>query len=190
MEAVFGNEFLLIFMLSNRIQVPRTQRTPTFSSECSRNRDRIFSWPKRENHGNGWLTSTKLQVWIIEFLSEIEKTMTWKILCIKKGFVTYRLSHDCHMILIATLRPRTAASSLGDSVDLLSRTICTTVVVSDWCVTWTSLMFGGFPKHCWYCERRKLIPQRSVVVTIGFYAVWISASSLQKSQFHCPCWCC
>ena len=26
-------------------------------------------------------------------------------------------------------------SSSGDSVDLLSRTVCTTVVVSDWCIT-------------------------------------------------------
>ena len=26
-------------------------------------------------------------------------------------------------------------SSSGDSVDLLSRTICSTVVVSDWCIT-------------------------------------------------------
>ena len=60
-------------------------------------------------------------------------------------------------------------SSLGDSVDLLSRTICTTVVVIDWCITnlahgwWVSVqsIVGQ------YCERKKLIPRRSAVVEIG-----------------------
>ena len=59
-------------------------------------------------------------------------------------------------------------SSSGDSVDLLSRTICTTVVVIDWCITnlahgwWVSVqsIVGQ------YCERKKLIPQRSAVVEI------------------------
>ena len=34
-----------------------------------------------------------------------------------------------------TIRPSCCRSSSGDSVDLLSRTICTTVVVSDWSIT-------------------------------------------------------
>ena len=39
------------------------------------------------------------------------------------------------MILIATFRPHTAGLLSGDIVDLLSRTVCATVVVSDWCIT-------------------------------------------------------
>ena len=45
----------------------------------------------------------------------------------------YRLSHDSRDVSTAH-----CSSSSGDSVDLLSRTICTTVVVSDWCI------IGGF----------------------------------------------
>ena len=64
-------------------------------------------------------------------------------------------------------------SSTGDSVDLLIRTICTTVVVSDWCITnlahgwWISVqsIVGQ------YCERKKLIPQRSAVAEIGWRVV-------------------
>ena len=38
------------------------------------------------------------------------------------------------LILIMMFQPLTAGSSLGDSIDLLSTIICTTVDVSDWCV--------------------------------------------------------
>ena len=31
-----------------------------------------------------------------------------------------------------------------------------------------SWLVGFDPKHCWCCERKKLIPQRSAVVEIGF----------------------
>ena len=64
-------------------------------------------------------------------------------------------------------------SSPGDSFDLLSRTICTTEVVSDWCIT-------NLAQGCWvsvqsivgqYCERKKLIPKRSAVVEIGWHVV-------------------
>lgn len=39
---------------------------PACYSKCSRNEQRIFSWPTRENYGNSWLTSTKPQVWTKE----------------------------------------------------------------------------------------------------------------------------
>ena len=55
----------------------------------------------------------------------------------------------------------------GDSVDLLSRTICTTLMT--WLVYHKprSWLVGFDPKHCchcWYCKRKKLIPQRSAGV--------------------------
>ena len=45
------------------------------------------------------------------------------------------LSHDCHFDIDRDVLTAHCKSSSGDSVDLLSRTICTTVVVSDWCIT-------------------------------------------------------
>ena len=51
-----------------------------------------------------------------------------------KGLV-YRLSHDCHFDVDQDIGTAHYRSSSDDSVDLLSRTICTTVVVSDWCIT-------------------------------------------------------
>ena len=66
------------------------------------------------------------------------------------------------------------------------------LVVSDWCIT--NLAHGRWGSiqriYCWRYLRKKLFPQRSVVVKIGYYAVWSWASTLQESQFHCPCWCC
>ena len=66
------------------------------------------------------------------------------------------------------------------------------LVVSDWCIT--NLAHGRWGSiqsiYCWRYLRKKLFPQRPVVVKIGFYAVWLWASTLQESQFHCPCWCC
>ena len=67
-----------------------------------------------------------------------------------KGLV-YRLSYVCHFIDhgISTAHCNSPPS---DTVDLLSRTMFT-----------TSLIVGGFR----YYQRRKLIPQRSVVLVIG-----------------------
>ena len=47
----------------------------------------------------------------------------------------YRLSHDSRVDIDRDVSTAHCSSSSGDSVDLLSRTICTTVVVSDWCIT-------------------------------------------------------
>ena len=47
----------------------------------------------------------------------------------------YRLSHDCRVEIDRDVSTAHCSSSAGDSVDLLSRTICTTVVVNDWCIT-------------------------------------------------------
>ena len=47
-----------------------------------------------------------------------------------KGLV-YRLSHDCHFDIDPDVLTARCGSSSGVSVDLLSRTICTAVVVSD-----------------------------------------------------------
>ena len=47
------------------------------------------------------------------------------IMCIKS--LVYRLSHDCHYDIDRDVLTAHCRSSSGDSVDLLSRTICTTV---------------------------------------------------------------
>ena len=56
-------------------------------------------------------------------------------MCIE-GFVN-RLSHDCHLDIERGVSTANCRSSSGDKVDLLSRTICSTLVVSSW-------MVGGF----------------------------------------------
>ena len=48
-----------------------------------------------------------------------------------KGFSFYSLSHDCHFDIDHDVSTAHCRSSTGDSVDLLSQTICTTMVVSD-----------------------------------------------------------
>ena len=50
-----------------------------------------------------------------------------------KGLVN-RLSHDFHFDIDCNVSTALCRSSSGNSVDLLSWTICTTVVVSDWCI--------------------------------------------------------
>ena len=58
---------------------------------------------------------------------------------------SHYLDIDCN-ILAAFRR-----SSSGNCVDLLSKSICATIAVSDWCIT--NLVYGlvAFdPKHCWY----------------------------------------
>ena len=65
--------------------------------------------------------------------------MSWKILIIVdnvyKGFSSIVCLTTVTLILIATFRSHTyCRSSSSDGVDLLSRTIYTTVVVSDWCI--------------------------------------------------------
>ena len=58
----------------------------------------------------------------------------------------YRLSHDSRVDIDRDVSTAHCSSSSGDSVDLLSRTICTTVVVNDWCITnltqdwWVSIL--------------------------------------------------
>ena len=59
---------------------------------------------------------------------------------ILKGLV-YRLSHDCHLDIDRDVSTAHCRSSSGDIVDLLSRTICTTLVLSDWV---SRTMVGGF----------------------------------------------
>ena len=59
-------------------------------------------------------------------------------LCKNCGFFKvndYRLSHDSRVDIDRDVSTAHCSSSSGDSVDLLSRTICTTVVVNDWCIT-------------------------------------------------------
>ena len=51
-----------------------------------------------------------------------------------KGLVN-RLSHDFHFDIDCNVSTALCRSSSGNSVDLLSWTICTTVVVSDWYIT-------------------------------------------------------
>jgi len=72
--------------------------------------------------------------------------------CIK-GLV-YRLSHDCNFDIDRDVSTAHCRSSSGDGVDLLSWTIFTTVVVSDWCITnfalgrWVSIQsFVSFITH-------------------------------------------
>ena len=59
-----------------------------------------------------------------------------------KGLV-YLLSHDCHFNIDYGVLAALCRSSSGDSVGLLSQTICTSVVVTD-TDSQTSLMVGGF----------------------------------------------
>ena len=67
--------------------------------------------------------------------------------CIK-GLV-YRVSHNCNFDIDRDVSTAHCRSSLGDGVDLLSRTIFTIVVVSDWCITnlalgrWVSIQRGS-----------------------------------------------
>ena len=51
-----------------------------------------------------------------------------------KGF-NFIVSHDCHFDIDRDISTAHCRSSSGDSVNVLSRTVCTTVVVSDWCIT-------------------------------------------------------
>ena len=97
-----------------------------------------------------------------------------------KGLV-YCSSHDCYFDIDREVSTAACRSSSGDSVDLLSQTICTSLVVSDWCITnlahgwWVSIQSTGtlveFKVLVRYFQRRKLISQRSVVVAIGCYVV-------------------
>ena len=54
-------------------------------------------------------------------------------MCIK-GFVN-RLSHNFHIDIDRDVSTAYRMSSSGDSVDQLSKTICTSMDVSDWCIT-------------------------------------------------------
>ena len=56
------------------------------------------------------------------------------------------LSHDCHFDIDRDVSTAHCRSSSGNNVDLLIRTICTTVVVSD--QEPRSSLVGFDPKHC------------------------------------------
>ena len=65
-----------------------------------------------------------------------------------KGLV-YRLSYVCHFDIDRGISTAHCRSPSSDSVDLLSRTMFTTLVVSDWCITnlahswWVSIRGGN-----------------------------------------------
>ena len=65
-----------------------------------------------------------------------------------KGLV-YLLSHDCHIDIDRDISTAYCRSSSRVSVDLLSRTICTTMVVSDWCITNLA--------HCWWVSIQSIV---------------------------------
>ena len=53
-----------------------------------------------------------------------------------KGFhFIYHSSQDCHTYIDHDAWTAYCRSSSDDSVNLLSRTICTTMLVDDWCIT-------------------------------------------------------
>ena len=57
--------------------------------------------------------------------------------------LVYHLSHNCHFDIDRDVLTAHCRSSSGDSVDLLSRTICTTVLLVIG-VSHSSLIVGGF----------------------------------------------
>ena len=61
-----------------------------------------------------------------------ERYFSSRIMCIK-GFVN-RLSHDCQKDIDCRVSTAYSRSSSGDSVDLLSGTICITLVDKNWCI--------------------------------------------------------
>ena len=81
-----------------------------------------------------------------------------------EGFV-YRLSHDCHLDIDRDISTASCKSSSGNSVVLLSTTICTDMVVSDFVLQRiVGIIRGG---------KFKPFLQESAVVAITF--------SLQRS---------
>ena len=62
-------------------------------------------------------------------------------MCIK-GFVN-RLSHDCQKDIDRGVSTAYSRSSSGDSADLLSRTICITLVVKNWCIIRPDIIRSG-----------------------------------------------
>ena len=81
-----------------------------------------------------------------------------------EGFV-YRLSHDCHLDIDRDVSTAYCRSSSGNSVVLLSTTICTNMVVSDFVL---QSIVGIIT-----ARKFKLFLQESAVVAITF--------SLQRS---------
>ena len=83
-----------------------------------------------------------------------------------EGFA-YRLSHDCHLDIDRDVSTAYCRSSSGNSVVLLSTTICTNMVVSDFVLqSIVGIIRGG---------KFKLFLQESTVVAIAF--------SLQRSCY-------
>ena len=97
-----------------------------------------------------------------------------------KGLV-YRLSHDWHFDIDRDVSTAHRRSSSGDIVDLLSRTICTTLVVSDWCITnhgwWVSIQStDGIVRGGNWSIRGPLWRRPAVIccLTIGIHTSGIS----------------
>ena len=60
-------------------------------------------------------------------------------------------SHYCHLDIDCNILTTFRRSSSGNCVDLLSRTICATIAVGDWCITNRVYGLVAFDrKHCWY----------------------------------------
>ena len=70
-----------------------------------------------------------------------ERYFSSRIMCIK-GFVN-RLSHDCQKDIDRGVSTSYSRSSSGNGVDLLSRTICTTLVVKNWCIIRLDIICSG-----------------------------------------------
>ena len=69
-----------------------------------------------------------------------ERYFSSRIMCIK-GFVN-RLSHDCQKDIDRGVSTSYSRSSSGNGVDLLS-TICTTLVVKNWCTIRLDIICSG-----------------------------------------------
>ena len=81
------------------------------------------------------------------------------------------LSHDCHFDIDRDVSTAHCRSSSGDNVDLLSRTICTTVVVSDWCIRNLA--------HRWWVLIQSIV--------VKFYNNALDQNPLNTHQEHQQC---
>ena len=102
-------------------------------------------------------------------------------MCIK-GLV-YHLSHDCHFDIDYDVSTAHCRSSSGDSVGLLSQTICTTVVVSDWCITSESILqVKSEPESCPSPSPSQV---ESQVSGIPFFSQTTRSSSIRMASGKC-----
>jgi len=89
-----------------------------------------------------------------------------------EGFV-YRLSHHCQLDIKREVSTAFCRSSSGNSVILLSTTICTNMVVSDRCIT--SLAQG-----CWFCSIQRIIVG---IIRGGKFKLFLQQSSVVAIAF-------